>query len=83
MIALVLAKRLKCVLNSIIDETQSGFLPNRHISNNIRLILDALDYSYLLQKQSFILFLDTLEHEFLFQALHRIGFSTFVIWSKC
>jgi len=79
-IALVLAKRLKCVLNSIIDETQAGFLPNRHISNNIRLILDMLDYSHLLQKESFILFLDyykafdTLEHEFLFQALHRIGF---------
>lgn len=79
-IALILAKRLKSVLNSVIDETQSGFLPNRHISNNIRLVLDILDYSHLLPKESFMLFLDyykafdTLEHGFLFQALHRIGF---------
>lgn len=55
-IALVLAKRLKGVLPSIIDETQSGFMPNRHISNNIRLILDILDYSDLISNDSFIFF---------------------------
>lgn len=47
-IALVLAKRLKSVLHSIIDETQSGFMQKRHISNNIRLVLDVLDYSDLI-----------------------------------
>jgi len=79
-IALVLAKRLKGVLHSIIDETQSGFMQNRHISNNIRLILDILDYSDIINNDSFILFLDyykafdTLEHSFLFQALKKIGF---------
>lgn len=43
-IALVLAKRLKLILNNIIDECQSGFMHQRHISNNICLIFDLLDY---------------------------------------
>lgn len=43
--ALILANRIKEVLDTIIDETQSGFMRNRHISNNIRLVLDLLDYS--------------------------------------
>jgi len=39
--ALVLARRIK---DGIIDETQSGFMKNRHISNNLRLVFDILDY---------------------------------------
>ena len=35
--ASIIAKRLKNVLDPIIDEVQSGFMRNRHISNNIRL----------------------------------------------
>ncbi len=79
-LALVLAKRLKHVLNSIIDETQSGFMQKRHISNNIRLVLDMMDYSDYINSDGFIFFsdyykaFDTLEHAFLFQALEKIGF---------
>lgn len=51
-IATVFAKRLKTILEDIIDETQSGFLNNRHISNNIRLVLDLLDYSELVSDDS-------------------------------
>jgi hypothetical protein len=47
-VALLLAKIIKDVLDVIIDETQSGFMRNRHISNNIRLVLDILDYSVLI-----------------------------------
>ncbi len=43
-IATIFAKRLQIILQDIIGETQSGFLKNRHISNNIRLVLDLLDY---------------------------------------
>lgn len=43
-LALILARRIKIVMYSIIDEAQSGFMPNRHISNNVRLVLDLLDY---------------------------------------
>ncbi len=53
-LALVLAKRLKHVLNSIIDETQSGFMQKRHISNNIRLVLDMMDYSDYINSDGFI-----------------------------
>ncbi len=68
---------------SIIDETQSGFLSNRHISNNIHLVLDILDYSNLIIDDSLLLFLDfykafdTLEHNFIFQCLEKFGFGNF------
>ncbi len=57
-IALVLSKRLKGVLNNLIDECQSGFLQKRHIFNNIRLVLDILDYSDFFSNDNLILFLD-------------------------
>ncbi len=84
-LALILSKRIKNVLNSIIDETQSGFLNNRHISNNIRLVLDIFDYLNLISDDSFLLFLDfykafdTLEHHFNFQCLEKFVFGIFFV----
>ena len=81
--ASVLAKRLKNVLDPIIDETQSGFMRKRHISNNIRLVLDLIDYSFLCPDDSFIFFLDfykafdTVEHNFIFQTINLFGFGDF------
>lgn len=43
--ALIFARRLKNNLTEIIYETQTGFMINCHVSNNIRLVLDLLDYS--------------------------------------
>ncbi len=46
----------------------SGFMKGRNISNNIRLVLDLLDYSDLVNEEALILFLDfykafdTVEH---------------------
>lgn len=57
-LATVLARRIKKVLGSMTDEAQSGFMANRHITNNIRLVLDVLDYSHLISDNSFLLFLD-------------------------
>ncbi len=82
-LALILAKRIKKVLDTLIDETQSGFMPYRHITNNIRLVLDIIDYSHLISDNSFILFLDffkafdTVEHNFLFHTLDKFGFGGF------
>lgn len=81
--ALIFAERIKTSLDYIIDETQSGFMRNRHISNNIRLVLDLIDYSDLYSDESFILFLDfykafdTIEHKFIFHAFEKFGFCSY------
>lgn len=81
--ALVFAKRLKQGLHHIIDEEQSGFMHGRHISNNIRLILDMIDYNDLILDDSFLMFVDfykafdTVEHEFMFKAIRFLGFGDF------
>ena len=52
----------------------------RHISNNIRLVLDLIDYSSLCSDDSLIFFLDlykafnTVEHNFIFQTIEHFGF---------
>ncbi len=46
---IIFAKRLKNCLDTVIDETQSGFMRDQHIMNNIRLVLDLLDYIDLLE----------------------------------
>lgn len=79
-LSLILARRLKKGLSEIINETQTGFMANRHISCNIRLVLDLIDYSDYVESEALILFLDfykafdTVEHQFLFQALKIFGF---------
>ncbi len=59
-LAMIFAKKIKCVLNDIIDECQSGFMTDRLISNNIRLILDILDYSDLIPDDSLLIFIKLL-----------------------
>lgn len=67
-------------LDSIIEETQSGFMNKRHIANNVRLVLDILDYPELVEAGGLILFVDfykafdTVEHPFILQSLKKIGF---------
>ncbi|XDV29131.1 hypothetical protein PO909_032284 [Leuciscus waleckii] len=85
LLALILAVRLKSGLNSIIGETQNGFMKNRHISSNIRLVLDLIDYSENIDSEAIIMFLDfykafdSLEHQFLLKSLSLFGFgSTFI-----
>lgn len=78
--ALCLACKLKKVLHDIIEESQNGFMTGRYIIDNIRLVLDLLDYSDLISENSFILFLDfqkafdSLEHNFLFKTLDLFNF---------
>ena len=75
-----MAERLKSGMTQIISEIQSGFLRNRSIHNNIRLVLDLLDYSNLIEDDGFIFFLDffkafdTVEHPFMLKTLDRFGF---------
>ena len=43
--AKVIANRLKGVLNSVICSDQTGFLSNRYIGENVRLVLDIIEYA--------------------------------------
>lgn len=53
--SLILTKRLQTGHEDLIDGEQSGFMQGRNIHNNIRLILDMIDYNYLILDESFIL----------------------------
>lgn len=76
----VFVNRLKKGLNGVVNEVQSGFLKERSIHNNIRLVMDVVEYNHLIEDDGYILFLDfkkafdTLEHRFLFKALESFGF---------
>ncbi len=52
--AFLFANRLKPCLEEIVSTTQSGFMKGRNISNNIRLVLDLLDYSDLVNEEALI-----------------------------
>jgi len=49
-------QRLKTSLSEIINETQTGFMPKQHISCNIRLILDLIDYGHHINSDAIICF---------------------------
>lgn len=54
-----------------------------HIANNIRLVLDLIGYADRCNDDNLILFLDfckafdTIEHNFMFQALEKFGFGPY------
>lgn len=76
----LLANRLKMGIDKIISESQSGFIKERSIHNNIRLVLDLLDYNYLIEDKGLIFFLDfykafdSVEHPFIMKTLKYFGF---------
>jgi len=82
LLALIFANRLKKYLDHLINETQTGFMKGRHISCNIRLALDLIDYAESFDSDAVILFLDfckafdTVEHRFLFDSLEMFGFGS-------
>uniref|UniRef100_A0A3P9IPY3 Reverse transcriptase domain-containing protein n=1 Tax=Oryzias latipes TaxID=8090 RepID=A0A3P9IPY3_ORYLA len=80
LLALVYANRIKMVLDKVVNSFQSAFIKGRNIHNNVRLILDMLDYQSMIETESLILFIDyfkafdSVEHNFLFQTLEHFGF---------
>eukprot|EP00253_Pinus_taeda_P021469 PITA_21469 len=79
-ISKILATRLKPLLPSVISENQGGFLPNRHISDSILLVQEAIHSSLTRREKGFILKLDLanafdrVRHSYLFVVLHKMGF---------
>ena len=57
--ATILATRMKRILIHLIHQDQSGFLPKRHMKNNIRIVLNSLEYYEAHpEKQMAMIFLD-------------------------
>ena len=75
-----IAKRLKSVLPSLINEDQTGFMANRYIGDNIRLIYDLISYLYRENKPGLLLCLDfekafdSVDWKFMFKVLRAFGF---------
>ena len=58
LIAKTMANRLKLHLDDLIHSDQSGFLKGRNIGDNVRLILDIIDYTDAHDLPGVILLLD-------------------------
>lgn len=58
-------------------------MKGRHISNNIHLVLDLIDYNEYIDSESFIIFVDfykafdIVNHKFMFETLDLLGFGDF------
>ena len=87
--AKVLATRIQLVLSKIISPNQTGFLKNRFIGENVRFVLDLIDY-YSNSNKTGLMFLvdfekafDSIEREFIYTSLQFFGFGdSFISWVK-
>lgn len=77
----VISNRLKPILNHIISEEQSGFVPRRSIVEGIIIAHEAIHIVRLAKVDRMLIKLDIrkaydmVDWEFLFQVLNRFGFS--------
>ena len=83
----VIAQRLKRVLPNLIHENQSGYVPGRSICENIRSILDIMEYTKDNNKLGILFFIDfekafdSLEWDFLNKCLELFNFGPeFITW---
>ena len=88
-LAKTLANRVKKILSDLIHPDQSGFLKGRNIGNNVRLIIDIIEYTESEQIPGAILLLDikkafdSVSHDFLCCVLRKFNFSNeFIDWIK-
>ena len=84
-----LSYRLKKVLNSIISETQSGFMKGRYIGENTRFIYDLMAYTEfknipgLLVLIDFEKAFDSISWSFIYKVLEYFGFGKkFIEWIR-
>ena len=83
----VIAERMKSLLPKLIHYNQSGYIPGRNINENIRSILDIMDYTKAKKLPGILLFIDfekafdSLEWTFLERCLNQFGFGPdFIRW---
>lgn len=75
------------MIPSIVSEDQVGYIKNRYIGENVRTLLDVIEYTSLKENPGIILFLDfekafdTISWNFLFKSLKHYDFGTnFIKW---
>ena len=88
-LAFVLAHRLQKVLNDIINLDQNGYIKQRFIGNNIRLVDDIINYAVSHKIGGALMFLDfqkvfdSLEWDFLISVSAKFNFGeNFIKWVK-
>lgn len=88
-IACVFSRRLKKIIDKLINPDQSGYIKGRYIGINARLILDIFDYWEKSNESGILLFadfqkaFDSVEWEFLLQSMRKFNFGdNFVKWVK-
>ena len=84
-----LAKRLQSVLPKLISPDQVGYLKNRYIGENVRIIDDVMSYADLKNLEGYIILLDfekafdSIEWSYLFKTLKTFNFGeNFQRWIK-
>ena len=76
----LLANRLQKVINNVVSEDQSGYIKGRFIGENIRTVLDVIEYFSQRTNPGILLFLDfeqafdTVSWKFLFKTLDYFNF---------
>ena len=76
----VIGNRVKQVLPSIINDSQTGFIKGRYIGENIRLIFDIIDNAEEQNESGMIFFtdfeiaFDSLVHQYMFKCLKHFSF---------
>ena len=88
-VAKVIAIRIDKVIRKLVSPEQTGFIKGRFIGENIRLISDIIEYCEndklggLMVACDYRSAFDSLEHEFIFGALHAYNFGESLIkWVK-
>ena len=89
LLACALAQRLQKVISKLISPEQTAYIKQRYIGNNIRLLLDLIEYAKKTNKPGILLFLDfqkafdTLNWDFIQKCMIKMGFkSDFCDWIK-
>ena len=89
LLAHVLANRLHKILHNIISHDQTGYMKKRYIGNNVRKVLDTIEYLNRTNNSGILLMLDfekafdTVEWPFLFKVLEKFNFGNqFIKWIK-
>ena len=85
----IIANKVKHVIRSIVDNSQTGFVKGRYIGENIRLLFEIIETAEEENKQGLIFFsdfekaFDSLDHTYMFNYLKHLNFGeNFIRWVK-